>query len=226
MIVVSPNVALVVFIVIIVIALLVAWHLGDYQSYDTNWIHTFIAVLAGLGVFVVFMFYYALVTLQMQEQDLASTQEMSRINNGLIKSYFKELKASSSIIPEFISSLHPLIPTIYRRKSDENTPQAYIAKISLSNKIFAIWEDVVLSYKNINNDHLSYITDFIQKTNSKSLYDLWVVSKINYNIDTQTYGDLLFEYGMSVKEHTPEAYVIRANTLLENIRYKQLMKLL
>lgn len=170
------------------------------------------------------MFYYALVSSDLEIQELQMSREVSRINNGITNMILDEIEKSSLIIPNFILSITPLTspaPQLHTTIDPVN-PQTYTARMTLSTRIFMIWEYVLISKQLTKNDEASYITDFLQRANSKQLYELWKVSKINYNDTTQIYGDLLFEYGLKISEQQPEHYSLSAKQLLDDNRYQQL----
>ena len=216
MIVVNQNTALLLFAIIIIISIILAWYMKNFDAYDKSPFHSFIAILGGLGVFVTFLFYYALMVTSFENQNLTNAQENLQINK--LNTVFEEIKQSSEIIPYFILSITPLTSPSNYLSSDVDTinPKTYAAKISLSFKIFALWEDVVISHK---NDHLSYITKILQRANSKQLYEQWTLTKLNFTTNTQIYGDLLFEYGLSICEQIPLSYITVGKKLIEDPRY-------
>lgn len=218
MFVINQNTALIIFIIIIIISLIIAWSMENYSSYDVGWIHTFISVLVGLGIFVTFMFYYATVTLSTKQNELNNIDEVSRVNMILLNSVFEEIKESSDIIPGFISSLDPLYDKI-NHISDELNTKTYTRKLVLSSKIFSLWEAILISHKILENEHFSYITEFLQRANSKQLHEQWIATKLNYNKDTQIYGDLLFEYGLIISHQTSNSYVKAAEKFIQDPRY-------
>ena len=91
--------------------------------------------------------------------------------------------------------------------------------MTLSYKIFELWQDVILAHKFINYDPLSYIVNFLQRANSEQLYVQWTVNKINFNNETIKLGDLLFEYALPITNQTTEEYISVANKLIVDPRY-------
>ncbi len=230
---VSETLALVVFAVVIIISIIAAWYFKDYTSYDKIWFHTFIAVLGGLGVFITFLFYYNLVVLQNQQHQISSLQEIVRINNLVLDSILKEIKDSSDIIPNFILSITPLTNITHNTiinldhkylECDPINPQTCACKLSLSFRIFAVWQDVIISNKFLKCNPSSYISDFLQRANSQQLHALWETSKLNFNIDTQLCGDLLFEYGLPITNQIPSSYINASELLINDIRFKNIFK--
>lgn len=219
---INQDTALFVFIVILIVALLIALSFGDFQSFDASWFHSFILILIGLGIFITFIFYYAVAIANQQSQQLSESLKISKINNDISNIILNEMEKSCTIIPNFISSINPLSSTNNMLTSDPDISEANTAKIILSTRIFMIWEDILIIKRLTKADELSYLTDFLQRANSKQLHELWKIGKINYNESTQIYGDLLFEYGLQIIEQKPDLYVSAAKKMLEDERYKKL----
>jgi hypothetical protein len=212
-----------------------------YEHYDKSKFHTFIAILAGLGVFVTFMFYYNVVELQQQQQELAAIQEFGRINDTVLNSVLDSINLSSTIIPSFVLSITPLTNTIccpggsggsggsgsmciYTPATDPVTPQTCTEKMVLSYRIFALWQDTIISKHFVGGNQTGYIANFLQRANSPQLYEQWLVNRLNFVPDTQTLGDLLFEYGLPITDQVPSSYINAANQLVNNPRYQQIFK--
>lgn len=232
---VTPNIAVGIFILIIIISAIIAWWIGSYADYDKCSFHTFIAILAGLGVFVTFVFYFNIIQLQNQQQELAAVQELARINDSVLNSVLDEIKDASNIIPNFVTSITPLtngiccstgttgsIVCVIEVEPDPINPQTCTEKMVLSYRIFALWQDVIISNKFINIDNISYIANFLQRANSPQLYLQWTVGRIDFDTQTQGFGDLLFEYALPITNQTPEEYVSVANKLINDPKYKAL----
>jgi len=218
---VTPNFAIILFGIIIIISGVLAWRMKNYAEYDKGSFHTFIAVLAGLGVFVTFAFYLSVIELQQQQQALAAIQELSRINDSVLNSVLNEIQESSTIIPNFVLSLTPLTNTICTSSAIEDpvTPQTCTQKMILSYRIFSLWQDIIVSNGFLNIDPTSYIANFLQRANSPQLYQEWTVSKLNFLPSTQSFGDLLFRYGLPITNQTPEEYISVAQQLIADSSY-------
>lgn len=226
---VSPNLALGLFGVILVIAGLIAWYMQHYHAYDKSSFHTFIAILTGLGVFVTFMFYYNVVELQNQQQQLAALQELTRINDALQNTVLKGITVASNSIPNFVLSITPLNKELCCGNTgacivipDPVTPQTCTEKMTLSYKIFSLWQDVLVSNKFIGFDPVTYITGFLEQANSPQLFEQWLLVRNTFNKTTQSFGDLLFKYGLPITIQTPETYTETAVLLMEDPLYKSL----
>lgn len=221
MLLVTPNLALLVFIVILIIAAVVAWQMAVYSSYDSSRYHTFIAILGGLGVFVTFMFYYNIVTLQQEQMAISALTQLNQLSDGLLNSILVEMKNASTIIPNFVLSLTPLTNTVCNSSAppDPVTPEACTEKMTLSYRIFSMWQDVVLTNGFINIDPVVYVTNFLQRANSEQLFDQWTVNRLNFVGEAQQFGDLLFEYGLPITDQTPTQYTAAANALVHDSRF-------
>jgi len=237
---VTPAVAIIVFVAILVVSAVIAWWMGLYSTYDKGSFHTFIAILTGLGVFVTFMFYYNLVELQAQQQKLDSIQELSRINNTVLSSLLKDINDSVAVIPNFVLSITPLTNAvccdggfagpsgtkggncIIPLSPDPVTAVACTQKMVLSYRIFGLWQDFIMSKAHIPVNGMPYVSNFLQRANSQELYDQWTASRLDFANNTQIFGDLLFRYGLPITEQTPAIYETTAEKLLADPAYQKL----
>lgn len=231
---VSPNLAIAAFVVIIFISAFVAWKMQTYADYDKASFHTFIAILSGLGVIVTFMFYYNVVELQNQQQKIAAFQELARINDSVLNSVLEEIQQSSINIPNFVLSLTPLTNTACCDSAgcitpdipatDPVTPLNCSTKMTLSYRIFSLWQDYIVSIRYTRSEQLAYISNFLQRANSSLLLEQWQVAKLNFTNKTQQFGDLLFSYGLPISVQTPQSYVNAAEKLIDNPLYLNITK--
>lgn len=190
----------------------------NYKNFDRSWLHTFFVILIGLGIFVTFMFYYNVVSLQNQQQELATVQELARINDSMLNSVLDGIRESSLIIPGFIQSINPL--TLYPEKIvDDNNIQTITQRSNLSYRIFSLWQDSIWSNQLVEVDQTPYITNFLQKANSQQLLREWLINRINFCNKTQLLGNLLFDYGQKITEQVPESYSSAAKELMKDPRY-------
>lgn len=237
---ISETAALIIFATIIIIAAILAWWLGPHPEYDKGSFHTFIAILAGLGVFVTFMFYYNIIQLQNQQQELAAVQEIARINDIVLNSVLDEIKYASIIIPNFVLSITPLTNNVccftgiagitgntgcsILIGADPIDPETCTEKMVLSYRIFSLWQDIIVSSQFMSIDQTSYVSNFLQRANSDQLYAQWTALKINFGNQTQLFGDLLFEYGLPITTQTPLEYTTVAMSLIADPRYCAVFK--
>lgn len=232
---VSENVALLIFISVLVVAVLLAWYLGPHPEYQQGRFHTFIVILAGLAIFITFLFYYNLIGLQGQQQQFAVVQETARINDSVLNSVLDEIKDASDIIPNFVLSITPLTNAICCSTGGTGTtgcnisvgpdpvdPQSCTEKAVLSYRIFALWSDIIMSNILQKIDQTSYVSNFLQRANSSQLYVQWTASSLNFSAQTQSFGNLLFEYGLPITIQTPQEYIAVANKLIADPRFKSI----
>ncbi len=230
MVLVTSAIAIAVFAIIIIVSAMLAWWIGPHTEYEKGYFNTFIAILAGLGVFITFLFYYNVVELQNQQQQLASVQEMSRIDSSILNGVLQEINKASTLIPNFVLSITPLSKqkccndNILQTEEDPVNPQTCIQKLVLSYIIFSSWQDVVMSQKCIQSHPISYVSNFLQRANSKQLFDQWTISKLDFFPETQYFGDLLFEYGLNITDQTVEEYEAIAHRVVSDSRYKQIFE--
>lgn len=197
----------------------------NYEIYDKGSFHTFIAIFAGLGVFITFLFYYNLIELQRQQQGLTAIQEFSRINDSMLNGVLDEINKASTIIPNFVLSITPLTNTICMSSAPEDPTniQTCTEKMVLSYRIFSVWQDVILCDRFNNFDFVAYVSNFLQRANSNQLFREWTVNKLNFGSKTQEFGDLLFEYGLSIEDQTPATYTAAAENLINDPRFNSLI---
>lgn len=229
---VSHNQALIFFVLLIIVAIFLSWWMDGHHIYDKSRLHTFISILIGFGVLVTFLFYYNVVQLQNHQQELAATQELARINDSLFNNVLDSIRAASNNIPNFVLSITPLTNTVCCNNDtgsctiavdmDPINPQTCTEKMTLSFRIFSLWQDLIISNKFLDYDPLGYVCQFLQLANSSQLFSQWSVSKISFNLNTQIFGDLLFEYGLPITNQTPQSYSDAAKVIIDDPRYQKL----
>ena len=64
--------------------------------------------------------------------------------------------------------------------------------------------------------------NFLQRANSSQLYDQWTASRLDFASNTQTFGDLLFQYGLPITMQTPANYEMVAQQLMADPAYQKL----
>ena len=283
---VNPSFAVAVFVTIVIIAIIIAW-VSNPEYFEETKIRVFIICLAGLGIVLTFLFYYSILTLEQEQQNLTRLQQTTILGEDLLNGVLIEIEKSVPIIPDFALSLLPLqnncqltldanrenqiIDQVYQVTRDKNltrpltshklhdlysthhskhhhltapstcaamagkateyklgelqanvtapdpcSPEAIVRRVVLSTRIFSVWQQVSLYGDTIDITPLAYVTNFLQRANSRQLFGMWQTMKINFNEETQEFGDLLFCYGLQITEQTPEAYVAAAKALLAN----------
>jgi hypothetical protein len=236
MVLVTPVFAIAIFVVIVVVAIVAAWWWVDYTSYDKATFHTFISVLTGLGIIITFLFYYNLLQLQQEQQELAAIQETARINDSVLNNLLDAMLQASTIIPNFVLSITPLTNEVCCANGTTGTtgctiptpedlvnPQTCTEKFTLSYRIFSLWQDIIVSNRFLTRSQVPFISNFLQRANSTQLYAQWTAAKLNFNPKTQSLGDLLFEYGLPITEQTPAVYIATAEALIDDPRYQALI---
>ena len=201
----GTNIAGIVIVVIIIIAVFIAGFSHTPNTYEESKFKVFLTVLAGLGVFVTFFFYYNVVELQYQQQTSITYDNINHLNDNIAQLYMKGIDGSWEIIPKFIASI---IPTMFSEDDlnsleDEDSEKATLHKYLVSQKVFFLWRDYISYYVYIikgNNNILAYLTMFLQRAHSKYLQEIWEVSKNEYNSNVIILGDLLFEYAKDVED--------------------------
>jgi hypothetical protein len=220
----TPKVALIIFLVILCLSMFLGGFYQNYDDFNIGKFHTFVVILAGLGVIVTFMFYYGVVTLQQQQQRLFVVQETARLSDTISNGLLVEIDKAAEVIPNFALSLTPLSGCPPVLVPDPETPVACTQRQVLSYKVFSIWQDLIIGNSFIEYDPEAYVTNFLQRANSKQLLEQWKLQKINFNHKTQDFGDLLFEYAIPIEIQKPESYVSAAHALLADPRYQDVLK--
>jgi len=170
---------------------------------------------------------------------LAAIQELARLNDSVLNSVLDEIKAASTIIPNFVLSITPLTNAVYCSTGgtggtggttcvipvgiDPVNPQTYTEKMVLSYRIFALWQDVLVSNGFVSFNPIAYVSNFLQRSNSPQLYAQWTAIRLDFNENTQQFGDLLFEYGLPITTQTPEEYTSAAEKLIADPRYQAIL---
>ena len=236
MLLISGNLAVLIFAIILIFSAFLSWWIDTYSDYNSSRFHTFIAILAGLGVFITFLFYYNILLLQSQQQELAALEDLARLNNAVLTNMLAEINNASKTIPNFVLSITPLTNTVccttgntsssttcmITVQADLVTPQTCTQKMAVSYRIFSTWQDVMSSTQVMHHDPVSYVSNFLQRANSSQLHEQWTITKIDFYPQTQQFGDLLFEYGLSITNQTPQEYTIAANKLIADRRFQSL----
>lgn len=217
MVLVNRTVALLLMGIFLLAAILITFR-TDPKNYDQSRAFVFMTVLTGLGVIVTFFFFYGVIELNEEQHRLNVVQETARISSILVEELMSEISQASKVVPNFSASLTPL-QTYLQTIPDPETSEATFTKLFLSYKIFSVWQDVLVADEFTANEPLSYITSFLQRANSQSLYYEWIRNKIDFNLQTQQFGDLLFEYALEIRDQRPEIYVQAAKRLLKDPRY-------
>ena len=136
-----------------------------------------------------------------------------------MKGIVDQLNVCGNKIPYFTMTLFPLITYNETVPPDIDNIENNLLKFKISYKIFSLWQEVLLSLPFIDLDHISFICNFLQKASSKELYKQWLLCKLDFNIKTQQFGDLLFKYALNIQCHTSDVYINVSNQLLKDSEY-------
>jgi hypothetical protein len=116
------------------------------------------------------------------------------------------------------------IPQLPPREATPLTAQEFVTQLSLSYRIFSLWQDVVMTSDFTAHTSATYMTNFLQRANSRPLAAIWRDHKINFSTKTQELGDLLFAYGLPITIQTPEEYTRVSALLTKDPRYLKILK--
>lgn len=216
---VTPATAVLVFMGVLIICLLIAGFCTPNKFEQTR-TKIFITCLAGFGVVITFLFYYSVVTLQQAQQRQSIITMTSNVNKLLLKGVVDQI--SGEKVPHFTSTLYPLLKINVEKDSDHVENQLLIYKLSY--KIFSLWQELIIAMPFLDLDEHSFITNFLQRANSQLLHEQWKNCKIDFNKETQDFGDLLFKYALPINIQTPKSYTDASNKILKDMRYINIMK--
>ena len=244
---VTPLTALMVFMGVLIVSFIIA-NFCTPTNFDQTRTKIFITCLAGFGVIITFLFYYGVVTLQQQQQRQAIITMTSNINKLLLKGIIDQ-KASDNV-PYFTASLFPLLGLCDDNNSnidtndsdntnsinstdskmnrckatkDKDCVENKLLIFKLSYKIFSLWQELIIAMPFLDIENTSFVSNFLQRANSPILYEQWQLCKLDFNQETQRFGDLLFHYALPIKIHTPDVYVKTAHQLCNDQIYKDIM---
>jgi hypothetical protein len=164
------------------------------------------------------------VELQQSQEELASITLLSKINSALAIDLLNTIQESSTIIPDFVSSIHPLLDN--NTTPDPVTAETTMQRNILSYRIFTSWQEVLFSKKFLpkNADsHVCHITLFLQQANSSQLEDMWKLNRINFTPNAMVLGDLLFQYARNISLQSPNVYTTAAHEFLQDPIYTKLV---
>lgn len=223
MVAVTPGVAVVFFVLLLIAVLLVA-HYADLQNFEQSKTYIFLLALSSVGVLVTALFYYSVVQLQGSQQRLAVVQETDAVHSSLYTDLQNSLQDLAPVAPQFVFSLNPLLPAsaTYIDTPDICSPSQSLGVDTVSNKIFSLWQRLISAHTFLDFDPVGLNTYFLQLAHSSYLLQFWYISRANYAVETQKYGNLLFEYGQKVVEQTPMAYQTAAVNMINDVRYSMI----
>jgi hypothetical protein len=223
MVLVSANLALGIFLVILTVGAIAAHHFSNYDSFDKHWFHTFVAVVSGLGVFVTFLFYYNVVGLQHEGQKLQTIEQVSHFSDLMVNGYLAAVRRAIEVVPQFIYSLHPLV-TPPDLPPDPDTPIAWAERSAVCYQIFSLWQEAVTSHRYLTEQlgETPFLTQFLHRCRSSWLREEWDRVKYMFSPTTQALGALLFRYSATVTEQTPTAYAAAAVLLEQDPEFRKL----
>lgn len=224
---IDVTTVMIVFIIILIIAIMSACMCNPETFEYTNW-YVFLVTLAAFSIVLTFFFYYSLVEIQGQQQELNTIEETQKLTNSIVNITSVSMVQKMDTIPEFVKSLNPLDfnkNNKYNNKNINNIEcdKKDITKHALSYEIFSVWQSVV-SYKKFTSfkDEESNTILFLQWANSKELYEEWLKHRICFTDETVEYGDLLFSYGLNINRQTPSEYKKVIHKLTNSSTYRSI----
>ena len=181
-------------------------------------VNVFSTILIPIGIYLT----YQIFDLQLQQEIRDATfntidRSFIKVNKDFID-YFDEC-------PNFINSLffdwqRKVLGKIYGSEKQDN----WYSVNYLSNSIFQAWEDFLTTTNIDETGDNSWITSFLEWSNSDILKKNWSVLKINYNATTIELGDYMFKMVSLNKPKNISELNNIATLIIESERYKTIIK--
>ncbi|HSW76875.1 MAG TPA: hypothetical protein VLG50_07505 [Candidatus Saccharimonadales bacterium] len=168
------------------------------------------------------MFYYAVVSMQMQQQRQDIIASTSQLRKRLTDT-MDELHRAHPQIPQFISSLFPLVDCHEQHDSDDDCAANHLLRHQLANKIFAFWEEIIITLPFADLDCHSFVSHFLQRAHSPLLHKEWLLAKSDFNTDTQIFGDLLFEHAQGITNPCADSFLSAAKKIEKHPEFLRMM---
>jgi hypothetical protein len=219
----TTQMAIFIFVGIITASIIFSFIFGSYNDFENNRLRIFMTSLTALGTIAVLFFYYGVIQLNQTQQRQAvinQTLDFGNLINSDINQYMIDY---INDIPDFIKSINPLSVCNEKDFVVEDTYANCIRKQVLSKNIFNIWNNTVLIIPFLDYDSVSYISTFLQWANSTQLHEIWDKYKYNYITETMEFGDLLFKYGLPIKDLTPEGFKHASEELIKDPLFQDIL---
>lgn len=222
---VTPGIALAVFLGILILSLLIAGFCNPLK-FDQTRTKIFLICLAPLGIFVTFLFYYALVRIQIIDQRQNVVNMTSELRKNILTQVMDVLHDSHHQIPHFVASLFPLVPchtTGKHMEEDPDTPENNLLKHQISYKLFHLLEGFIIAAPFIDVDLESFIIHFLQRFSSHQLYTQWQLCKLDFNAKTRQVAEMLFNTAMKMNNHDCDTFECAARCLSKDTTFIKLL---
>lgn len=219
---ISPFVALGVFVIVLLVALLISGFTNPVH-FDHTRTKIFLYCLTSMGVVITFLFYYSVVQLQASQQRVVILQMTSNITKMLTKEIHDQIYKVSKKVPNFVMSLYPLQNNHCIVEKDIINTETCMIKFKISYKIFLLWQELLLCLPFLDIEPTSYICICLQNAHSNQLKEQWEISKCDLNCNTRAFGDLLFFYAGKIKKQTPDNYTKMVKKMQKNKAFMSLL---
>ena len=141
----------------------------------------------------------------------------------------RKLNDNYSKCPNFINSLcfswsknNNSNVTLEKTTNNDN----WFAVNDISSNIFQSWEDFLTLHNFDESDKISWINKFLGWAVSPQLKNIWNNHKQNYNIITQKFGDLLFNYLSTNNPQNSQDVINLSNAIISSQEYINIIKIL
>lgn len=215
----GQNTAAIAIIVIIFIAIAVSFFTKSPKSYDKSRMKIFVTILAGLGIFITFFFYYNVVELQYDQQKMMIYDRLESIDNTLVDKFLDVSKQNSS--SDFVRSLFPIqFPGL---ESGDDSDE--FLKLYVSNIVFQSWKDFLNYYPYVvkKSNERGFLIEFLQRAQSQNLEVIWYDLKISHSEHVREFGDIIFRFSKEILTATGDEFERVAGKFLEDPEYRDLI---
>ena len=180
---------IIIIVLLFVISLIIAIYMGNYKNYSKSVVHTFISIITGLGIIVIFTFYFINVSSINQSDDIEIKKEISEINELV---YITIPHKMNDIYRNCECLVDELNECDEGNKKDDNN---YHEEVALCYLIFSSWKRFLLfsQYINKNSDYDSYVNVFSKWGKSKKLKSHWINNRKYFDKKTISFGDAIFD---------------------------------
>ena len=208
-------------IVIVAVSIIIACT-HHHEKYDGSHLKVFISVITGLSLFISMLIYYNLATIQQDGKTDNTHKKFHKLKDQMSTNMTDDIINYNQKIPYFVKSISPLVVYHTVIDLDPVNNETIILKNTLAHRIFNFFEKYITIKHILKDRQESIISVFLQRANSRELYDIWLVQRLNFSKKTQKLADLLFKYGLPITEQTAEKYMAVTDELMMDKEFKAL----
>jgi len=190
------DLVLFVYLVFFSMFIFILWYVSKKYRRDSP-IFIFVEKILSLpALFLPFGIYLTYKVLKMQIDNIARDGTFKIIDRGWIL-INKSLSENYDKCPYFINSIYydwqkKEMTKTYTKNTNKPNNDNWATVNYISTIMFQSWEDFLTSLSVDQTGSVVWMANYLQWSQSKELKKIWDVSKPNYAIGTQLFGDFLF----------------------------------